>query len=160
MQKFSSVKTVLFCLTLVKVMLTTVDTPLTLEAANSHCSSMMVLLVYWLFSTQWFRTSVSCNLESLPYYTYDSQISVGGFSIPACWKGERGWKTMFGESDGPRLEEVLHYFLTPFPWFELRRRTNKTAGKGNFSVCSGMWGDGLPCNSYLFIFIELPLWFR
>lgn len=145
----------LFCLTLVKVMLTTaVDTPPTSEAENSHCSTMMVLLVYQLFSTQRFRNSVSCNLESLPCYAYDSQISLGAFSFPACWKGKRGWKTMFGEFDGPRLEEVLHHFLTPSPLLELRWRTNKMVVKGNFSVCSGVWGDGLPCNSYLFIYFH------
>ena len=115
---------------------------------------MMVLLVYWLFSMQWFQTSVSCSVESLPCYTYDSQISLGDFSIPACWKRERGWNTMFGEFDGPKLEEVLHHFLTPCPWLELRWRTNKTVVKGNLSVCSGIWGDSLPCNSFLFIYFH------
>ena len=70
-----------------------------------------------------------------------------------------GW----GKEDGkPCLENLMDQdwkkccitSLTPSPLLELRWRTNKMVVKGNFSVCLGVWGDGLPCNSYLFIYFH------
>ena len=66
-----------------------------------------------------------------------------------------------GKEDGkPALENLMdqdwkkYYITSSSPWLELRRRTNKTVVKGNLSICSAMWGDGLPCNSYLFIYFH------